>query len=345
MVGLWAALHAARRGLAVRLVEKRTIGSGASGGMLGSLMPHQPNAWSGKKGFQLKGLLTLPESLAELEDATGIACGYARTGRLMPVRHPEKRRQAADWLEGAAANWPEPFRASILDGDPAPGWLDAGTGPAGFQFDTLSARIDPRRYMAALEARLRAEPRVTIAEGMEITALPGGPAVIAAGTGSFALADPEHPARIGKAVKGQGARLQPARPVDPLSPLIYDTGLYVIAHADGTVAVGSTTETDFDDPVSTDEQLDTIVESARALCPALDGAEVIERWAGLRPRAGKPDPLIGPLPGHPQAIIATGGFKITFGIAHVMAEAAVDFAMGGTPDMPDIFLPANRLKA
>ncbi len=344
VVGLWTALVAARRGLSVHLVEKRTIGAGASGGMLGALMPHQPNAWSGKKGFQLKGLLTLPESLQELEAETGLSCGYARTGRLMPIRHAEKRRQSQDWADGAQGNWPAGMGGTIIDGDPAPGWLDPATGPSGFQHDLISARIDPRRLMAALEARLRADPQVMIIEGETITALPEGPCVIAAGIGSSALIDPANPARIGTGVKGQGARLQPARPVDPGLPLIYADGIYIIAHGDGMIAVGSTTETTFDDPASTDHQLDDVIASARSICPALEGATVIERWAGLRPRAGKPDPLLGPLPGHRHAIIATGGFKITFGIAHVMADAAVAFAMGGTPDVPEPFLPENRLR-
>ncbi|MEQ8940117.1 MAG: FAD-dependent oxidoreductase, partial [Roseitalea porphyridii] len=101
IVGLWCALAAARRGARVALIEKRTIGAGASGGMLGALMPHQPVGWNEKKRFQLDGLLSLPGRIAELETATGHSCGYRRVGRLMPIAHPEKRRQSAQWADGA----------------------------------------------------------------------------------------------------------------------------------------------------------------------------------------------------------------------------------------------------
>ena len=42
VVGLWCALRAKQRGLSVVVVEKGRIGQGASGGILGALMPHRP---------------------------------------------------------------------------------------------------------------------------------------------------------------------------------------------------------------------------------------------------------------------------------------------------------------
>ena len=52
-----------------------------------------------------------------------------------------------------------------------------------------------------------------------------------------------------------------------------------------------------------------------AACPALEGAEVIERWAGIRPRAASRAPLMGAWPGRPGHFVANGGFKIGFGVA------------------------------
>ncbi|PZR70212.1 MAG: D-amino-acid oxidase, partial [Stutzerimonas stutzeri] len=52
VMGLWTALFAARQGLSVHLAERRTIGAGASGGVLGALMPHLPDRWNAKKAFQ-----------------------------------------------------------------------------------------------------------------------------------------------------------------------------------------------------------------------------------------------------------------------------------------------------
>lgn len=44
IMGLWAALLAGRAGIETRLLERKSIGAGASGGLLGALMPHMPDA-------------------------------------------------------------------------------------------------------------------------------------------------------------------------------------------------------------------------------------------------------------------------------------------------------------
>ena len=86
------------------------------------------------------------------------------------------------------------------------------------------------------------------------------------------------------------------------------------------VAVGATSEREYGDPDTTDTQLDSLVEKARAICPALEGAEVIERWARLRPRAADKRLLVGPHPTLPGVTVATGGFKTGLAMAHKVAE-------------------------
>ncbi len=357
-MGLWCALSAARRGARVTLIERDRIGAGASGGMLGALMPHQPTGWNAKKQFQLDGLMSLPDRIADLEADTGHACGYARCGRIMPIAHAEKRRQSAQWALAAVETWPADCGWQVRDDSPCPGWVADHALPHGCNHDTLSARIDPRRLVAALAAALRDHPGVAIVEGVGVAALgrdgalrlatgdevTPGKTIIAAGVGAFTLVDADDPERIGRPVKGQGALLRPTEPIDPLAPILYDGGVYVIAHASGHVAVGSTSENEFEAPDTTDDKLDALVDRARALCPALANAAIVERWAGLRPRAVGREPLVGPLPGFADTILATGGFKISFAIAHLMADAAIDFAMGQAPaNLPDVFLPETRL--
>lgn len=67
VMGLWAAVMAARAGLTTRLLERRLIGSGASGGLLGALMPHMPDRWNDKKQFQFDALVSLEGEIAALE--------------------------------------------------------------------------------------------------------------------------------------------------------------------------------------------------------------------------------------------------------------------------------------
>ena len=55
--GLSIAWAAALRGAKVRVIESRWVGAGSSGGPVGSLSPHVPEAWNAKKAFQLDSLL------------------------------------------------------------------------------------------------------------------------------------------------------------------------------------------------------------------------------------------------------------------------------------------------
>ena len=67
VMGLWTALFAARAGMSVCLAERRHIGAGASGGVLGALMPHLPDRWNAKKAFQFDALVSLEAEIAALE--------------------------------------------------------------------------------------------------------------------------------------------------------------------------------------------------------------------------------------------------------------------------------------
>jgi glycine oxidase len=170
-------------------------------------------------------------------------------------------------------------------------------------------------------------------------------AFIAAGVESFPILErlmPPMPKPLGQGVKGQAALLK--ADLDPALPVAFLDGLYVVPHEDGHVAVGSTSENTYGDPHATDVLLDTVLDKARALVPALRNAPVIERWAGLRPKAIGRDPLIGPVPGHPNVIALTGGFKISFGMAHRLAACAVDYAFARQPaGLPENFTLAGQI--
>lgn len=358
IVGLWTAFEAARQGFSVALLEKRAFGAGASGGLLGALMPHQPSGWSAKKQFQLEGLLSLEEEIVALEALTGTTTGYRRCGRAMPIRHAQKQRQSLQWVDGSVERWPAPYRWRIEGTTAYPSWLPQAEMPFGSNADNLSARVSPRRLSTALLQALQLSG-VEIRQGIGLRSididgklsltdnnfLSAGHVVLCTGWETFALLEPQYSAPIGAGVKGQAALLRPVRPVDPAMPIVYDNGVYVIAHEDGSVAIGSTSENAFSNPVSTDDALDAVIARARALCPALEGAETVERWAGVRPKATGRDPLVGPLPGFRNVSVATGGFKISFAIAHLMAKAIVaGFRDEATATLPAEFRPENRLR-
>jgi glycine/D-amino acid oxidase-like deaminating enzyme len=367
IMGLWAALVAGRAGLGVAVLERDAIGSGASGGLLGALMPHTPDRWNAKKQFQFDALLALEPAIRRLEGETGLSAGYRRTGRLIPLAKPHLRDIALRQAGEARVNWSAVAEApgrslawEVQDAPPA-GLFDAAATVHGAVLDTLAARVSPRGLLAVLEAALAAMPNVTVhagcgpvaidpltgsvvpARGSAITA---GEIVLAAGVETFPILDALRRASpsSGSAVKGQAARL--AAKLDPAMPILYSDGVYVIAHDDGSVAVGSTSEIAYDAAFSTDGKLDDLLERASSLVPAIAGARVVERWAGLRPKAVGRDPMAGPHPDHPRLHLMAGGFKIGFGIAHHMADAVIGGILGrATVTLPDSFLCARHLAA
>ncbi|MEO4042809.1 FAD-binding oxidoreductase [Hoeflea sp. CAU 1731] len=358
--GLWIARHAAQRGLDTILIEKDRVGSGASGGLLGALIPHLPERWDAKKKFQFEALSSLPGLVRAVEEETGLDCGYRRCGRLMPLWKESFADIAAKQTAAAQQNWNTSetgFTWEIVERPPSEGWPAADAMPLGLVVDTLAARIDPRSYLAALRRSI--ESRVRIIEGEAFVACADGVVETSAGKRIMAARTMlssgyetfpilgqmlgGDAASYGRPVKGQAALLEAE--LDDDLPLVFHDGTYVIVHDGGRVAVGSTSEQRFDAPFSTDAALDTVLDKARRLCPAIADAPVIERWAGLRPRAIGRNPMIGVLPDHPDIVVATGGFKITFGIAHKMAECVIDLATGGAPELPESFWLSSHLKS
>lgn len=356
IVGLWTAYYAAQSGATILLIDQNKLGSGASNGLLGALMPHQPINWNDKKQFQLDGLTTLPEEIAKLEQRTEIGAGYFRCGRIMPIAHPEKRRQSATWAQGAKDNWTSAFDWRVEDENPATHWL-SDIGPHGYNFDTLSARVNPRALVRALVSSIHQFENIHVLEDTKVLKVENSGTVhlnnaqiikpkktiITAGYGSFPILEGVTGKKLGTGVKGQAALLKPVEPINISAPILYDNGTYVIAHEDGLIAVGSTSEREYNDSNSTDAALDNTIKLATALCPVLEGAEMVERWAGVRPRATGRDPMIGALPENPNIIVATGGFKITLAIAHLMARCALSAAAGNSLAIPESFLVEAHL--
>jgi glycine oxidase len=126
------------------------------------------------------------------------------------------------------------------------------------------------------------------------------------------------------------------------APVIMGPGLFIVPHADGTVAVGSTAERVWDDPTATDGQLDAVLERARALVPALSGLPVVERWAGVRPRSATRRPLLGPHPTRPGVFLANGGFKIGVALAPLAGVLLADLILEGRDRIPPEFRPETR---
>ncbi|CDN92334.1 NAD(P)/FAD-dependent oxidoreductase [Agrobacterium tumefaciens] len=357
IMGLWAAIKAERLGIDALLVEADRTGGGASGGLLGALMPHMPDRWSDKKQFQFDALVALEKEIADLEAETGLSAGYRRCGRIIPLPKPHLRTIAERHQRDAGENWisgERSFHWHVGDSPSVAGWVDDAAGEAGFVLDTLAARVAPRAMIALLSAFLRRARHVSVVEQCRVVSLDPhsgramlssgdevlfGHVIVANGHGSFPMIRDalglEAGVGLGQAVKGQAALLDAA--ADPAMPVVFLNGLYIVPHEDGTVAIGSTSEDCFSEPFSADEKLEKLLAEACRVVPSLAHAPVLERWAGLRPKAIGRDPMVGSVAGHPTLVALSGGFKVSFGLAHFLADAALQTVCGHTPVIPSGF--------
>jgi len=326
--GLSVAWACARRGAKVRVIDPNGPGSGASGGIVGALAPHVPETWNDKKAFQLDSLLMAEAFWDEVAQAGGVLPGYARLGRIQPVADAGALALARAREESAATLWQGKavWRVERATG----GWCP--DSPTGYVIrDTLSARLHPRRACDALVAALHERGAEVLRDGAQ-----QGRVVWATGVAGLEELSAASGRAAGTGVKGQAALLGfDARE----APQIFADGVHIVPHGDGTTAIGSTSERAYDDATATDAQLDDVIARACAALPALAGAPVRERWAGLRPRARSRAPLLGPHPLRPAEFVANGGFKIGFGMAPKVGEVMADLLLDGVDRIPEGFRP------
>ncbi|NIZ12807.1 FAD-binding oxidoreductase [Phaeobacter sp. HF9A] len=326
--GLSIAWVCHQRGAKVQVVDPNGPGAGSSGGLVGALAPHVPENWNPKKAFQLESLLMAEEFWAGVEATGGVSAGYGRLGRLQPINDQRGLELAGARCESAAALWQARATWQVRPASEFGPWCPpSATGLV--IHDTLSARMHPRRACAALVAALRAGGVEVVGDAPE-----RGQVLHATGYQGLLDLNALSPRALGNGVKGQAALL--GFDAGPL-PQLYVDGLHLIPHADGTLAIGSTSEREFSRPDDTDAQLDQVITRAIAALPQLAGVKVLERWAGVRPRARSRAPMLGAWPDREGHFIANGGFKIGFGMAPKVAEVIADLLLDGQDHIPEGF--------
>lgn len=324
--GLSIAWEAVQRGTSVQVIDPFGAGAGSSGGIVGALQPHTPDRWNAKKQFQLESLLAAGPFWKGVKATSGVSSGYAQVGRLQPLANERGVALARERCGDAQVRWGDAATWQVID-DAGP-W--APPSPSGFYVrDTLSAIVNPRRAIESLSSALALR-------GVEIKSNGDDLGAVVWATGWQGLRDLSQALGrdIGDGVKGQAALLAHDAAGQPQ---VFADGLHIIPHLDGTVAVGSTSEREFETPDQTDVQLDDIIARAAQVMPILKGASVLARWAGVRPRAASRAPLLGAWPGRPGHYVANGGFKIGFGMAPKIAQIMCDLVLEGTDTVPAIF--------
>ncbi len=326
--GLSIAYEIARRGGVVQVIDPRGPGAGSSGGIVGALAPHTPERWEPKKAFQLDSLLMAPGFWAGVDGVSGVSSGYGRVGRLQAIADERLLKLARERIGQADDLWQGQAEWRVCPAADFAGWVPPSA--SGYVvYDTLSGRINPRRACDSLAAALGA-----MGAQVKTNAPARGQVIWATGYKGLLELSEQFGQELGNGVKGQSVLLEFDR-VD--APQIFVEGIHFVPHSDGTLAIGSTSERYFDDPASTDEQLDGLMQRAFANMPQLVDAPVLQRWAGVRPRAITRAPMLGGYPGREGEFIANGGFKIGFGMVPKIAGVMADLVLDGVDGIPEEF--------
>ncbi len=258
--GLAIAWTALERGATVTVIDPAGPGGGASGGVVGALQPHTPDVWNEKKQFQYESLLMSDEFWKGVEETSGISSGFHRAGRVQPLQEEKDVVLARARATSAAEYWGEDATWEVVEADAIGDWRPPS--PTGLYIhDTLSALIHPRRAVESLASAITARGGSIVSEGAD-----EGPTVWATGWQGLKDLNTAFDRSIGSGVKGQAAILahDAAR-----APQIFASSLHIVPHLDGTVAIGSTSERDFEDPLSTDHLVVEVIQLATEVLPVL----------------------------------------------------------------------------
>ena len=364
VVGCSVAYYLAREGINVTLLERESIGSGASAHATGSLSllgaEFSPGA-----SFQIAraSYSEFQQIVPELESATGMDLLYQRRPSLRLALDDEE----ADLIRNLMV-WQQPHvKMHWIDAQEVHS-IEPRLSPSiiGAVYEDESAQLDSYRLDLALArgAELKGakilyrEVTGLTTSGPTISGVKTasgdihcGTVVVAAGTWSRAFAPwLGFPVPI-RPMKGE--RLLLNHPGEPLPVLISSPKRgHMISRLDGFISVGSTGGRDYDrkelflgeefDRRPTETARLELLQRAIDVFPDLERAELVQQLAGSRPLSPDGKPIIGPVPGLESVLLATGHATKGIHLGPITGRIITDYiSHGSTRVVSDMgqFLP------
>ncbi|KQS85646.1 glycine oxidase [Methylobacterium sp. Leaf361] len=357
LIGLSIAWRLARAGRAVTVLERDTIGAGASLAATGMLAPaaeHEPGS-DPLLPLALDSLRLWPAFRDALEAASGRAIDYRADGTLvlavgrdeverLRFRFDLQRRSGleATWLPGSEVRRLEPgLRPSVTAGIHCP----------------LDHQVDPRLVMDALTEACRRAGAILVERtpvtaldwsGGRVTGIRAGDRVVAAetvvlasgawsGEGGLlpdALALPVRP------LKGQSLALRTTARTGTLAWMVWTEQVHMAPKSDGQLVVGATVEDCGFRPGVTAGGLYALLEGARRVLPGIEEMEVEAVWSGYRPTSDDDAPILDAIA--PGLVAATGHHRNGYLLAPVTADAIAALVLRGA--LPEVARPFTRAR-
>jgi glycine oxidase len=355
VMGSATAFFLAGRGLKVTLLEQNRVGgvpgaSGASGSMLQALSGEgeavERQGQESRAGFG--------DLARELFELTGIDVGYTRPGTIVlafseqDVEQIKARRVAAydrsrepyEWLGPADVQRLEPAVSdTVLAGLYLP---NSQNVYAPLYVKALAhaaaARGAVLRQGVAVTGVTRSGERVT---GVETTQGRLACEALVLATGAWTghagrwldVTLPVGPQR------GQIMALQPRPPQRRVRHILHGHGGYLIPKANGTTVIGATHDDVGFDARVTGAGLQWLLGVGTRMAPELAEATLKHAWCGFRPimRDGG-RPVVGRLPGCPNAYVASGHGAIGVTVSPAVGQALARL-IAGEPDAAAALAP------
>jgi D-amino-acid dehydrogenase len=350
VVGASTAYHLVRAGVRTLLVDRRDRGraTDAGAGILSTAASvHDPDPI---ERFEARAAAYYPVLIEQLRADGAGDTGYAVCGALtVAIAEDElahlrqimtgERRWRAAKDHGYAEIGPDQARVLFPPLARVKGAIHCGRG----------ARVDGRMLAGAL---LRAAER----RGLEVRDRPVEEIVIEGGAVAGIRSAGERIAcghvviAAGAWSKELGARLGIQIPVAPQRGQIIHLGLagidtgawpivlafrghYIVPWAEGRVAVGATRETGSGfAPHTTAAGVVEVLTEALRVAPGLAQAEIREIRVGLRPASRDGLPILGPVPGIPDLLLATGHGAVGLQLGPYSGKAVAGMIAGGTAE-------------
>ena len=353
IIGTSIAWRAATRGISVTLIDPDDS-SAASGVAAGMLAP-VTEAHFGEEDLvtlNLASATAYPEFVAEIEEATGMSCGYEECGTLMVARD----RDDAEALEQLLAFQAELGLKSERLSGPQIRELEPtlARNVRGGSVAPDDHQVDPPRLLNALKTAcrdagvtqvmtkaiaVRADgdrvAGVTLVDG---TNLAGDTVVVATGASSSKIELPDGISLPVRPVKGQLVHLRlPPGQIHARNVRGFD--VYLVIRAGGEIVVGATVE-EITDPEPTAGAVFELLRAVYELLPGITEATFVRTGVGFRPATPDNAPLIGTI-GPSGLIVATGHFRNGVLLAPATASAVIQLVETGSAREIEPFAPGR----
>lgn len=340
IIGCSVAYRLRKEGYSVLVAEKGGLCQGASRAATGMLAPIKPFAKETPYlKLQLESLALFPSLVGELEEQTGLSCGYQVSGAIRLVE--ERRREKLE-------RWQEQFSLAPLTLLGQKQLREAVPGIA--ETETLAIateqepQLSPRGFAQAMieagrktgvtfleECTIReakregAGWRLITKEGVMLLC---SQVILATGAWSgkvgqlFDLSLPIRPLH--------GQSIAVPQPDQPLRSMLFGAGIYLCPKQDGTLFIGATEEDTGFCTATSVARAQSLFAKAGALIPALAHGPILRTWAGLRPSTPDRRPLLGQA--REGLLLACGHNGFGYLLAPVTAERIAALLSGALPD-------------